>query len=53
MPRTATGRSSPSPPFIPGHEGVGIITELGPGVSEVAVGERVGDAMARLRMRHL
>ena len=31
----------PSPPFIPGHEGVGIVTELGPGVSEVAVGERV------------
>ena len=32
----------PSPPFIPGHEGVGIVTELGPGVSEVALGERVG-----------
>src|SRR5215468_1060601 len=32
----------PSPPFIPGHEGVGIVTELGPGVSEVAVGDRVG-----------
>jgi propanol-preferring alcohol dehydrogenase len=32
----------PSPPFIPGHEGVGIVTELGPGVSEVSVGERVG-----------
>ncbi len=31
----------PSPPFVPGHEGVGIVTELGPGVSEVAVGERV------------
>lgn len=31
----------PSPPFIPGHEGVGIVTELGPGVSEVAVGDRV------------
>lgn len=31
----------PSPPFIPGHEGVGIVIELGPGVSEVAVGERV------------
>ena len=27
----------PSPPFIPGHEGVGIVTELAPGVSEVAV----------------
>ena len=31
----------PSPPFIPGHEGVGIVTQLGPGVSEVAVGDRV------------
>ena len=31
----------PSPPFIPGHEGVGAVTELGPGVSEVAVGDRV------------
>jgi propanol-preferring alcohol dehydrogenase len=31
----------PAPPFIPGHEGVGIVVELGPGVSEVAVGERV------------
>jgi propanol-preferring alcohol dehydrogenase len=32
----------PSPPFIPGHEGVGIVVELGPGVSEVAIGDRVG-----------
>jgi alcohol dehydrogenase, propanol-preferring len=31
----------PSPPFIPGHEGVGRITELGPGVTEVAIGDRV------------
>jgi len=31
----------PSPPFIPGHEGVGIVTELGPGVTEVATGDRV------------
>ncbi len=31
----------PSPPFIPGHEGVGIVVELGPGVAEVAVGDRV------------
>jgi len=31
----------PSPPFIPGHEGVGIVLELGPGVSEVALGDRV------------
>src|ERR671911_387930 len=31
----------PSPPFVPGHEGVGIVVELGPGVTEVAVGDRV------------
>jgi propanol-preferring alcohol dehydrogenase len=31
----------PSPPFIPGHEGVGTVTQLGGGVSEVAVGDRV------------
>jgi len=31
----------PSPPFIPGHEGVGIVVEVGPGVTEVTVGERV------------
>ena len=31
----------PSPPFIPGHEGVGKVVELGPGVSEVALGDRV------------
>jgi propanol-preferring alcohol dehydrogenase len=31
----------PSPPFVPGHEGVGIVRELGPGVSEVALGDRV------------
>jgi propanol-preferring alcohol dehydrogenase len=31
----------PTPPFTPGHEGVGTVTQLGPGVSEVAVGDRV------------
>ena len=31
----------PSPPFVPGHEGVGIVTELGPGATEVALGDRV------------
>jgi len=31
----------PSPPFIPGHEGVGIVVELAPGVTEVATGDRV------------
>jgi alcohol dehydrogenase, propanol-preferring len=32
----------PSPPFIPGHEGVGIVTQIGVHVSEIAVGDRVG-----------
>jgi propanol-preferring alcohol dehydrogenase len=31
----------PSPPFTPGHEGVGIVEALGPGVTEVAAGDRV------------
>lgn len=31
----------PSPPFVPGHEGVGIVGGLGAGVTEVALGDRV------------
>jgi len=31
----------PTPPFIPGHEGVGIVEQLGAGVTRVAVGDRV------------
>jgi propanol-preferring alcohol dehydrogenase len=31
----------PQPPFTPGHEGVGIVTALGPGVTEVEIGDRV------------
>ena len=31
----------PNPPFIPGHEGVGIVETLGAGVTGVAVGDRV------------
>lgn len=31
----------PSPPFVPGHEGVGIIEALGAGVTSRAVGDRV------------
>jgi len=31
----------PSPPFTPGHEGVGKVVELGAGVTEVARGDRV------------
>jgi propanol-preferring alcohol dehydrogenase len=31
----------PTPPFVPGHEGVGNVVELGPSVTEVALGDRV------------
>jgi len=31
----------PTPPFTPGHEGVGIVADVGPGVTEVALGDRV------------
>lgn len=31
----------PSPPFVPGHEGIGTVAAIGPGVSEVALGDRV------------
>ena len=34
----------PSPPFIPGHEGVGIVEELGTGVTVRSVGDRVAIA---------
>ena len=29
-------------PLCPGHEGVGVVTELGQGVSTLIVGDRVG-----------
>lgn len=32
----------PVPPFIPGHEGIGIVVAVGAGVSIVALGDRVG-----------
>ncbi|GAA5022153.1 hypothetical protein GCM10025794_08700 [Massilia kyonggiensis] len=32
----------PNPPFIPGHEGVGYVAEVGPGVKHVRSGDRVG-----------
>jgi propanol-preferring alcohol dehydrogenase len=31
----------PAPPFVPGHEGVGLVTALGPGVTAPAAGTRV------------
>jgi alcohol dehydrogenase, propanol-preferring len=32
---------TPTAPFVPGHEGVGIVTGVGPGVTSVALGTRV------------
>ena len=34
----------PSPPFVPGHEGVGVIEEVGAGVGDFKVGDLVGNA---------
>ena len=34
----------PTPPFIPGHEGVGEVVAVGEGVTDVAVGDMVGNA---------
>jgi propanol-preferring alcohol dehydrogenase len=34
----------PNPPFIPGHEGVGEVVALGEGVSDLNMGELVGNA---------
>ncbi|MCX5044987.1 alcohol dehydrogenase AdhP [Aldersonia sp. NBC_00410] len=34
----------PSPPFVPGHEGVGTVTEVGDGVTRLKVGDKVGNA---------
>jgi alcohol dehydrogenase, propanol-preferring len=33
--------TKPVPPFIPGHEGVGIVERMGPGVVDVSEGDRV------------
>lgn len=34
----------PAPPFIPGHEGVGEVVALGEGVTNLKIGQRVGNA---------
>ncbi|CCK32505.1 Alcohol dehydrogenase [Streptomyces davaonensis JCM 4913] len=31
----------PNPPFVPGHEGVGLVEQLGDGVTHLTVGQRV------------
>jgi propanol-preferring alcohol dehydrogenase len=32
----------PTPPFTPGHEGIGLVVEVGSGVTSVKIGDRVG-----------
>lgn len=34
----------PTPPFVPGHEGVGTVEKLGEGVTHLQVGDTVGNA---------
>ena len=34
----------PTPPFVPGHEGVGEVVALGQGVTDLQVGDLVGNA---------
>src|SRR5208337_2602713 len=34
----------PVPPFIPGHEGAGIVAAVGPGVTTLKAGDRAGVA---------
>ena len=36
--------AKPKPPFIPGHEGAGVVVKLGSGVSHLKEGDRVGIA---------
>ena len=43
----------PKLPLIPGHEGVGIVEELGAGVERLKIGERGGHALAGVRLRRL
>jgi NADPH:quinone reductase len=42
MLRAGTYLGVPKPPFTPGYELVGIVEELGPGVSRLQVGDRIG-----------
>jgi len=34
----------PTPPFVPGHEGIGTVVEVGPDVNRIKVGDIVGNA---------
>jgi NADPH:quinone reductase-like Zn-dependent oxidoreductase len=42
MLRAGTYLGVPKPPFTPGYELVGVVEELGPGCSRLAVGDRIG-----------
>lgn len=42
----------PTLPFIPGHEGAGIVVQLGPGVTHLALGDRVGLAWLHTACGH-
>ncbi len=35
---------TPQPPFVPGHEGYGTVVAVGPGVTDLKVGDKVGNA---------
>lgn len=37
----------PTPPFVPGHEGVGVVEKLGEGVTHLSVGRESIDAVLR------
>lgn len=46
--------AKPAPPFIPGHEGIGVVEKKGPGVADIQLGSRVavawlGSACGRCR----
>ena len=43
----------PTPPFIPGHEGVGIVEQVGPGVTTPLRGRPGRHAVARRGLRDL
>ncbi len=43
----------PSAPFVPGHEEIGILSEVGPGSDRGRPRRARRDALARVRLRHL
>ena len=42
----------PSPPFVPGHEGVGLVEKLGDGVTHLSVGRRPAHLVASAAPPH-